>query len=106
MMTEGKKFLNKFPDMIPIIIQFPKCSNLNMTKTQKRIKAYTTCTEFVLLCKRSIINHNPSCHTTYFFHVKNYSILGGQTSMREIYDKYKDEDDILRVFCSEENMFG
>jgi hypothetical protein len=103
----GNKFLQKYPDMIPIMIEFRKGSLDTMVKTQKRVKHYMTCSEFIMLCRKTIISKDPQkSKSSYFFHVGNYTIVGGQTTMKDLYDKYKNKDGILQIYCSEENMFG
>ena len=104
-MEEAKKRMEEYPDKIPIILKKNPRSNINVDKNFKYKfmvpKNHTISSFFYQIRKRMNISEEKAL----FFFINN-SVPSLTTQTGDLYNKYKDDDLILRISFSEENTFG
>ena len=103
-LSESKKILLKYPDRICIYVEKAKTSKLlcDLKKKKYLVPSKITMAEFIFVIRSKI---NVSKETALFFHINN-KIISSNSIMRELNDKYKDQDGFLYIKYSDENCFG
>lgn len=100
---ECKKIIKKYPTRIPIICEKSKNSNaVNLDKNKYLIPDNFSFSQFIYIIRKRL---KLQPEQGLFFFINNELPLANQM-MRDIYEKYKDEDGFLYVTYSKENIFG
>ena len=111
----SERLRNKFPDRIPVIIQYaPNLSHLYSSNTEGNLentnfyKKYLVPSNVSLLHLQCQIREDLQINETQgLFMLINKSALPLMTNLiQHLYDRHKDDDDFLYVLCSGENTFG
>ena len=93
---EYNKIRSLYPDRIPIICEKDPKSNVSNTNNNKYLLPKdSTIFEFILMIKKRI---NPPVIAELFLLVNGRDLLSNDSSISEVYQKYKDpEDDLLYI---------
>ena len=104
-LTEGQKIIIKYPNKIPIIINKFKYENdlQDINKTKYIVPNDMTFTNLIYIIRKKInINSEKSIFIT-----TNGKLCKSNSTLGELYDKYKNMNDHLLYFeYSSENTFG
>lgn len=104
--SEADMQLRKFPDKIPIVIQQSKTSKIIIPKDFKFKFVFPqeqTFGTFVFEIRKRIMI--PPEKALFMFFCNN-QIPASTIVMKDLYAKHKDEDGFLKLYFSEENVFG
>lgn len=93
---------SKHPDKIPVICGM---NHLDFSLTKEKFITPSDCTilDFIHVLRPYLPDMNS---TNSIFLFTNNTLLDGNSTMCEIYDKHKDLDGFLYIHCSYENTFG
>lgn len=95
----AKKLIERHPTKVPIFV------TIDFTKETRKylLPQGTTVGEFYYFIRSSIKLHQEDSLFIFFGDCK---LLSGSTLLSQAYDKYKDEDNYLKVIVMRENTFG
>ena len=101
---EANRILIKYPDRVPIICEKnPTCTDLgNIVKEKYLVGSHLTCGQFMYIIRVSLKLPAEKA----IFMMINGLIPSNTDVMRELYEKYRDNDGFLYVTYSSENIFG
>ena len=100
----SSNLLSQNPDKIPIILQKdPKCKTKDMIKRKFLPLKEETVYEFTLKVRKLLKLLDSE---SLFLSAKGKYSITGTKLMKDIYDKYKDEDGFLYILVSTEVVFG
>jgi GABA(A) receptor-associated protein len=100
--TNASKILRKYPDKIPVI--FNKAPNApNIDKNKYIIPRDLQVSQLMFIIRKKI-DISPEKAIFIFFGKNN--LAQSNMLLSEVYEKYKDKDDILYATYSVENTFG
>jgi GABA(A) receptor-associated protein len=99
--ADSSRILSKYPDVIPIIIEKSDRVDIpNTTKSKFLAKHSITVGQLLVQIRKELkIDHK---YEIYLF-VNNTEIPSITTTMKEVYDKYKDKDGFLYITYSTNN---
>ena len=102
---ESTKIREKYPQRICIYIEKSDiCNNIQtIDKNKYLVPNNLSISQFIFVIRNRI---KLPKEIALFFYTKNNCILSGNTSMIELYDKYKDNDGFFYITYSGENCFG
>jgi len=100
---ECSRILNKYPDRIPIIVcKDINCKLADIDKHKYLVPRDMTLGQFIYVIRKRIkLQPNEA-----LFVLVNYSLIPGNKSLQDIYEKNKDKDGFLYITYSSENTFG
>lgn len=102
--VETDRLLSKYPDKIPIIIENSDGSDLpNINKNKVIMKDAITIGQLIIYIRRKI-SLEPS--KALFLFVDNSVIPPTQSTIGDMYNRYKDRDGFLYITYTSENTFG
>lgn len=102
---ESTGICNKYPGKIPIIAESHKNFNTQSTQIFKYIaKPRNTVSKLLKTIKSSLSDVDASA--TLFLFINNINITITNTTIKELYDKYKDDDGFLYVEYTNINALG
>ena len=101
----SQTLLNKEPKKVPIILEKdPNCKLEGIAKTRHLILRSFTINKFIALIRQSI---KISESDALFLSAKGKYSITGETTIDEVYKKYKDKDDnFLYIMYSTEVVYG
>jgi len=102
---EVEKQMKKYPGKIPIVIQQSKSSKLVLPETFKYkflVPIEQTFGSFLFEVRKRLLLKPEQA----LFIFIDKSLPPSNSSMEELYKKYKDTDGFLKFFFCEENVFG
>eukprot|EP01088_Endostelium_zonatum_P022016 TRINITY_DN907_c0_g1_i1.p1 TRINITY_DN907_c0_g1~~TRINITY_DN907_c0_g1_i1.p1 ORF type:complete len:130 (+),score=24.95 TRINITY_DN907_c0_g1_i1:3375-3764(+) len=100
----ANKMKSSYPDRVPIIVErYHKSTLPQITKTKFLAPGDLTITQFRMEIRQHI-TLSPS-QAVYFFS-GNTSLPLGSSTMKEVYERYKSEDDFLYISYAEAETFG
>ena len=103
--TASATVLTKFPTQIPCIIEVNETlKDLKVFNTKWCVRDDYTITALMMQIRERYIDITAS--DGIFIFVKNNTICRPTDTLRNLYDKYKDEDGFLYMIISRENVFG
>jgi len=102
---ETIKIMIKYPDRRCIYIEkADSCDNLqDINRHKYLVPINLSIAQFIYVVRSRI---QLSKEKALFLYSKNNSLLSGNTSMLELYDKYKDPDGFFYITYKSENCFG
>ena len=101
--TESSRILAKYPDRIPVICYTNDKSLPPLDKFKYLVPNDLTMGQFSYVIRKRI-KLNPE-KAIYLF-VNNSHLIPSSTNIKEVYNKFKDEDYFLYISFSSENTFG
>lgn len=104
-MKTSKSILEKYPDMVPVVIEKSKHSKLPEPKKSKFLVPVGMTFGMVLYKFRKDMHPALEEHQAVFYFV-NSKMPALSTEMGTLYEQNKDFDGFLYVEFSEENVFG
>ena len=101
-MASVSKMMDEFPDRCPVIIEIIKDGCF---ETMKMLVTKTTpYSAFMCILRRRI---NLSAKEALFIIIKsNNMMLSSNNTIGEVYDKYRDSENLLHLVARRENTFG
>jgi len=104
-LLESTKIREKYPQRICIYIEKSDiCNNIPiLDKNKYLVPNNLSISQFIYVIRNRI---KLPKEKAMFFYTKNKCILSGNTTMIELYDKYKDKDGFFYITYSGENCFG
>uniref|UniRef100_A0A6C0KGD3 Autophagy-related protein n=1 Tax=viral metagenome TaxID=1070528 RepID=A0A6C0KGD3_9ZZZZ len=101
---ESIKILNKYPNIIPIIItnKLDKQYRLENQNTKFLVPEYYTVGNLIFFFKKRV---KMDVHESIFLLCEN-TMLCGSMSLTQLYAELKDEDGFLYITCAQESVFG
>ena len=101
--TASINMLNKHPDRVPVVICKSSDQNtIDLTKHKYLVPRIACFGLFTLQVRK---NMKIDGTETIFFFVSN-RLMSPDMTLGDIYDKFKDTDNILYIVYSKENTFG
>ncbi|KRX09535.1 hypothetical protein PPERSA_12278 [Pseudocohnilembus persalinus] len=102
---QSQKQLDKYPNMVPVIVEKYEKSKLSPVNCKKRylVSHNTLFLEFSQNIKSKLNFASPQ-HSIYFYIAKQ--IPSKNNTMKELYQKFKHEDGFLYVEYGEQESFG
>ena len=99
----AKEIQTKYPDRIPVIVHF--ASNKDQSKTVFKfiILRSMNYANFMMVLRKRI---NISSREALFLQLDNGLMLTHANTLGETYNKYKNEDEMLKLNLLKENTFG
>lgn len=102
-LAEAKRMLDKYPNRVPVLVTRLKGSKIELIDREKYlVPRHLTMGEFVCVI-RSRLKLPPEKAIFLFV---NGVIPSITTSVSEVYECHKSNDNFLRVLYTEENVFG
>ncbi len=103
--AESSKIREKYPDRVPIICEKdPKSTMKEVEKTKYLVPNELSVSQFNLIIRR---RHEMSKDSALYLLVAGKHSITGDTSMNEIYEKYRDtEDGFLYIAYTSELTWG
>jgi len=93
------RLLKRYPDKIPVYVEGEK-----LTQNKFLAPYDITVAQFLyMLREKVLLTPNESI---FLFFGKRKEMMASSMIIREIYDRLKDDDDMLYAFYSKENVFG
>lgn len=99
--AESKRILDKYESRVPIIVE-SSSPKLVLDKAKYLVPDDLSVSQFLYVIRKRVKLHEQSAMFMFFGGIS----ASGVTSMKEIYEKYKDEDGFLYSTISLENAFG
>ena len=100
---ESNKISMKYPDRIPIIVEKHHLSDINtIDKSKYLVPKDMIVSQFYFVIRKRIKLTSEKA----LFITVNGSLIPSNSTIGEIYDNMKDEDDFLYVLYTGENTFG
>jgi GABA(A) receptor-associated protein len=101
----SRKILNKYPDCVPVIIRkCPTDKNIKQIEKEKYlIPKNLTISEIVYIIRKHI---QVKPEQAIFIFVSNGTLLPSGTTINEVYNLHKANDNILYIVYRSENTFG
>lgn len=102
--ADSKKIIDKFPDKVCVYVErSEKCNTVpDIDKHKFLVPGALSIGQFIFVIRKRV---KLAPEIGLFFYANN-TILSGTTSMNNIYDKYKADDNFLYITYSGENCFG
>lgn len=94
---------NKYPDRIPVIVNFPSNKDHSKTVFKFIILKSISYAHFMIVLRKRI---NISSREALFLQLDNGLMLTHANTLGETYNKYKNENDMLILNLIKENTFG
>jgi len=97
------RVLSKYPDRIPIICEKSNRSKImELDKKKYLVPDNLTAGQFVYIIRKRL---SLPAEKAIFLYIGN-SIPPSSSSLRDVYEQYKDKDGFLYIQYNEENVFG
>jgi len=93
------RLLKRYPDKIPVYVEGEK-----LTQNKFLVPYDITVAQFLYILREKVLM-TPT-ESIFLFFGKRREIMPSNIIIREIYDRLKDDDDMLYTFYSKENVFG
>ena len=93
------RLLKRYPDKIPVYVEGEK-----LTQNKFLVPYDITVAQFLYMLREKVLL-TPT-ESIFLFFGKRREIMPSSMIIREIYDRLKDDDDMLYAFYSKENVFG
>lgn len=93
----------KYPDRIPVIVNFPSNKNHSQTIFKFIIVKSMSYAHFIVVLRKRI---NISSREALFLQLDNGLMLTHTNTLGETYNTYKNENDMLILNLNKENTFG
>lgn len=102
--SDSNRILNKYPDIVPVVVERSDQADVpKTTKSKFLVKHTITVGQLLVQIRREIkIDHSQAI----FLFVNNHEIPPLASTIKDIYDKYKDKDGFLYITYATENTFG
>lgn len=91
------RLLKRYPDKIPVYIE-------GITQNKFLVPYDITVAQFLYMLREKVLM-TPT-ESIFVFFGKRKEIMPSNMIIREIYDRLKDDDDMLYAFYAKENVFG
>ena len=91
------RLLKRYPDKIPVYIE-------GITQNKFLVPYDITVSQFLYMLREKVLM-TPT-ESIFVFFGKRKEIMPSNMIIREIYDRLKDDDDMLYAFYAKENVFG
>jgi len=97
--------LEKHPDKLPVVVQQASDSKLELPDFKEKflVTHNLTVSKFILEIRKRV-NLKPE-HALFIF-IKQNTVPSSAQTMKEVYDKFKDEDNFLKIYFKEEPVMG
>lgn len=93
------RLMKRYPDKIPVYVE-----GENLSQNKFLVPYDITVSQFLyMLREKVLLTPNESI---FLFFGKRKEMMASNMIIREIYDRLKDDDDMLYAFYSKENVFG
>jgi len=105
-LSEALAMMHRFPDRVPIVVEFTKQSlNLfhDITRQKFLVPNHLILANFIYLLRR---NFKVPKETAIFTFLNEKTLPRLTDTIGEIYDKYHDQDKCLYITFATENTFG
>ena len=101
---ESSRIINKYPDVVPTIIERSDKADVPKTKKTKLLPKKTiTVGQLIHKIREEVkIDHRQAI----FLFVNNCDIPSTSSTLGEVYEQYKDKDGFLYITYATENTFG
>jgi len=93
------RLMKRYPDKLPIYVD-----GENMLQNKFLVPYDITVSQFLHMLREKI--QLGSTESIFLFFGKRREIMASNMIIREVYDRLKEEDDMLYAFYSKENVFG
>lgn len=106
--TTAQNIINKYPNMIPIIIGRGELKTTPMITKFKYLVPRDSLMGNLVVQIRKQLSKDGLLHdkTGLFFFINNEKLIPNTSSMEELYNKYKSDDGFLYITYMRENTFG
>lgn len=91
------RLLKRYPDKIPVYVE-------GITQNKFLVPYDITVAQFLYMLREKVLM-TPT-ESIFVFFGKRKEIMPSNMIIREIYDRLKDDDDMLYAFYAKENVFG
>jgi hypothetical protein len=93
------RLLKRYPEKIPVYVE-----GENISQNKFLVPYDITVAQFLYMLREKVLL-TPT-QSIFLFFGKRREIMPSNMIIREIYDRLKDDDDMLYAFYSKENVFG
>jgi hypothetical protein len=93
------RLLKRYPEKIPVYVE-----GENISQNKFLVPYDITVAQFLYMLREKVLL--TSTQSIFLFFGKRREIMPSNMIIREIYDRLKDDDDMLYAFYSKENVFG
>ena len=91
------RLLKRYPDKIPVYVE-------GITQNKFLVPYDITVAQFLYMLREKVLM-TPT-ESIFVFFGKRKEIMPSNMIIREVYDRLKDDDDMLYAFYAKENVFG